>query len=98
MHRIIKSCRILKQDFEITCDIICRSAVIGLWLRIRKLTVAEIENHRKKRRIITSLIWFFSSLAVAIIVPTIGKAIAIVGALAAHFIFTFPGQLSSFVY
>lgn len=59
---------------------------------MRKLTAAEIENHKRKRRVITSLIWFFSSLGIAVIVPNIAEAIAIVGALAAHFIFTFPGK------
>ena len=71
-----------------------RSAIIGLWLKLRKLTVAQVEDYKNKRRVITSLIWFFCSLGIAVIVPTIGDAIAIVGALAAHFIFTFPGERS----
>lgn len=69
-----------------------RSAIIGLWLKIRNLTVAQVEDYRGKRRLITSLIWFFASLGIAVTVPTIAKAIDIVGALAAHFIFTFPGK------
>ncbi|XP_028392393.1 putative sodium-coupled neutral amino acid transporter 7 [Dendronephthya gigantea] len=73
------------------CQFVGRSAIIGLWCNIRKLTAAEIENYKGKRRVITSIIWFFSSLGIAVIVPTIADAIAIVGALAAHFIFTFPG-------
>ena len=59
---------------------------------MRKLTAAQVEDYKDKRRLITSLIWFFSSLGIAVIVPTIAEAIAIVGALAAHFIFTFPGK------
>jgi hypothetical protein len=70
-----------------------RSAFLGLWVKLRKLTTAEIQGWENKRRIITSLVWFFSSLGLAIVVPTIGKAIAIVGGFAAHFIFTFPGGL-----
>ena len=68
-----------------------RSAFLGLWIKLRKLKVPEVNGWENKRRIITSLVWFFASLALAIVVPTIGKAIAIVGGFAAHFIFTFPG-------
>ena len=57
-----------------------------------KLTTAEVENNESRRRKTVSLVWFFLSLALSIIVPTIGKAIAIVGGFAAHFIFTFPGD------
>ena len=73
--------------------VLFRSAFLGLWIKLRKLTVHEIEVWENKRRIVTSLVWFFSSLGLAIVVPTIGKAIAIVGGFAAHFIFTFPGGL-----
>ncbi|CAB4044355.1 Hypothetical predicted protein [Paramuricea clavata] len=75
------------------CHFVGRSAFLGLWIKLRKLTVHEIEVWENKRRIVTSLVWFFSSLGLAIVVPTIGKAIAIVGGFAAHFIFTFPGGL-----
>ena len=57
--------------------------------------MAEAEGSMNKRRIISTLVWFFTSLAISIIVPNIGKAIALVGGFAAHFIFTFPGQLFS---
>lgn len=73
------------------CHFVGRSAFIGLWIRVRRLTTAQVEGFENKRRIITSIVWFFSSLALSIIVPTIGKAIALVGGFAAHFIFTFPG-------
>ena len=59
---------------------------------MRNLTVAQVEEYKDKRRVITSVIWFFSSLGFAVVVPTIGESIAIVGAIAAHFIFTFPGE------
>ncbi|XP_028392884.1 putative sodium-coupled neutral amino acid transporter 7 [Dendronephthya gigantea] len=73
------------------CHFVGRSAFLGLWTKLRRFTTAEVEAWQNKRRIITSLIWFFSSLGLSIIVPNIGKAIAIVGGFAAHFIFTFPG-------
>ena len=71
-----------------------RSAFLGLWIKLRRLTITEVENWQNKRRIITSLVWFFSSVGLAIVVPNIGKAIAVVGGFAAHFIFTFPGKQS----
>ena len=69
-----------------------RSAFLGLWVKLRKLTADEIKGWENKRRITTSLVWFLLSLGLAIVVPNIGKAIAIVGGFAAHFIFTFPGR------
>lgn len=70
----------------------CRSAFLGLWIKLRRLSLAQVQSLQNKRRVIVSIIWFFSSLALAIVVPTIGKAIAVVGGFAAHFIFTFPGK------
>ena len=100
MHLLIRSRELTKLSLSFDQSLYSairyyfRSAVIGLWLKIRKLTAAQVEDYRNKRRVITSLIWFFSSLGIAVIVPTIADAIAIVGALAAHFIFTFPGESS----
>ena len=76
---------------SVTKFVIFRSAFLGLWIKLRRLTTAEIEVWENKRRIITSIVWFFSSLGLAIVVPNIGKAIEVVGGFAAHFIFTFPG-------
>ncbi|XP_046843458.1 putative sodium-coupled neutral amino acid transporter 7 [Xenia sp. Carnegie-2017] len=73
------------------CHFVGRSAFLGLWIKLRRLSLGQVQSLQNKRRVIVSIIWFFSSLALAIVVPTIGKAIAVVGGFAAHFIFTFPG-------
>ena len=38
-----------------------------------------------------SLLWFFGSLSLAVLIPDIGRVIQILGSLAAVFIFIFPG-------
>ena len=79
-----------------TCNFIVflyfRLAIIDLWVRIRQFTAAEVDNFIKKRHTIISVLWFLCSLAIGLFVPTIGMAIDFIGALVAHFIFTFPGQ------
>ncbi|CAF1279236.1 unnamed protein product [Adineta ricciae] len=45
-----------------------------------------------KRRVIIVCLWFFSTLAGAVFLPNISLAIHYLGALAASFIFIFPGQ------
>lgn len=45
-----------------------------------------------KRRIIIVCLWFFSTLAGAVFLPNISMAIHYLGALAASFIFIFPGR------
>ena len=60
-----------------------RDAVMGLfgW---------DIDIHVTSRTILT-IIWFFSSLVIAILVPDITPVINIMGSLSAAFIFLFPG-------
>lgn len=43
------------------------------------------------RRIVISVVWFGSTIALAIVIPNIGSVINILGSLAAIFIFVFPG-------
>ena len=44
-----------------------------------------------KRRVVIVFLWFFSTLAGAVFLPNISLAIHYLGALAASFIFIFPG-------
>lgn len=50
-------------------------------------------QHREKwGRILVSIVWFGSSLMLAVLIPDIGQVIQILGSLAAVFIFVFPGK------
>ncbi|CAF3462981.1 unnamed protein product [Rotaria sp. Silwood1] len=49
------------------------------------------EEHSIKRRIIIVCLWFFTTLVGAVFLPNISLAIHYLGALAASFIFIFPG-------
>ncbi|CAF2674038.1 unnamed protein product [Rotaria sp. Silwood2] len=49
------------------------------------------EEHTIKHRIIIVCLWFFTTLAGAVFLPNISLAIHYLGALAASFIFIFPG-------
>ena len=50
------------------------------------------ERHAKRRRIIQTLVWFTLSLLISVNVPSIGYAVALIGGLAALFIFVVPGK------
>ena len=63
----------------------------GLWIAFRRMTQEQAELYERPRRVIQTLIWFGTSLIVAIKIPTIGEAIALVGGVAALFIFLYPG-------
>ena len=55
---------------------------------------ALAEVHERQRRIIQTIVWFSLSLIVSVFVKDIGYAVALIGGLAALFIFFFPGRLS----
>ena len=69
----------------------CRSCVEGLYLTFLRMTPAVAEIHEKRRRIIQTLVWFGLSLLVSVFVKDIGYAVALIGGLAALFIFFYPG-------
>ena len=56
------------------------------------LTPEAIEAREKLRRIVMTIVWFSSSLFLAVVVPNIGVVISLLGGLAALFIFIFPGK------
>lgn len=57
-----------------------------------KSSGAVSQRHDLIRRCIISIVWFISSLLIALYVPNIAVVIDVLGALAAMFIFFFPGR------
>lgn len=68
-----------------------RAVVEGLWLRYQGLSVEEDVERERRRRVLQTLVWFLLTLLLALFIPDIGKVIAVIGGLAACFIFVFPG-------
>ena len=66
----------------------------GLYLSFFRMPPALAEVHERQRRIIQTIVWFSLSLIVSVFVKDIGYAVALIGGLAALFIFFFPGRLS----
>jgi len=66
-----------------------RAAVTSLLVKLSLFTMETTKERR--RRIVQTTIWFGLSLVLALFIPTIGKAIAMVGGLAGCFILVFPG-------
>lgn len=66
----------------------------GLYLSFFRMPPALAEVHERERRIIQTIVWFSLSLIVSVFVKDIGYAVALIGGLAALFIFFFPGTLS----
>lgn len=70
----------------------CGRAVLeGLWLRYKGVTVEEDVVMERRRRLLQTVTWFLLTLVLALFIPDIGKVIALIGGLAACFIFVFPG-------
>jgi len=57
-----------------------------------KLSPEDIAQKENSRRIVMTILWFGVSLLLAVIVPNIGVVIALLGGLAAVFVFIFPGE------
>ncbi|XP_075694355.1 sodium-coupled neutral amino acid transporter 7 isoform X2 [Rhinoderma darwinii] len=70
----------------------CGRAVLeGLWLRFTAQEAGEDPARERRRRIFQTLTWFVLTLLLALFIPDIGRVIALIGGLAACFIFIFPG-------
>ncbi|VDI40249.1 solute carrier family 38 (sodium-coupled neutral amino acid transporter), member 7/8 [Mytilus galloprovincialis] len=69
-----------------------RAALVSFWVDIRKMSLHEIEDSERNRRIIVTIVWFILTLLLAVFIPNIGVVIQILGAFAAVFIFIFPGM------
>lgn len=68
-----------------------RSCVEGLYLSFFRMSPALAEVNERRRRIVQTLVWFALSLVIALFVTDIGYAVALIGGLAALFIFFYPG-------
>ena len=68
-----------------------RTAIEGVWIEVFRLNSEIIMRHEKARRIIIVTAWFILSLLVALFIPNITVVINYLGALAATFMFIFPG-------
>lgn len=71
----------------------CGRAVLeGLWLRFHGEPVELCVERERRRRVLQTLVWFVVTLVLALFIPDIGRVIALIGGLAACFIFVFPGM------
>ncbi len=69
-----------------------RTAIEGVWIEVFHLNTETILLNEKKRRVLIVTIWFLLSLLVALFIPNITLVINYLGALAATFMFIFPGN------
>jgi len=67
-----------------------RAAVTSLLVKLS--VFAAPTSKERRRRVLQTVTWFGLSLVLALFIPTIGKAIAMVGGLAGCFILVFPGM------
>ena len=68
-----------------------RTAIESLWIKVFKLDRLEQTKFEKTRRFSIVTIWFVISLLAALFIPNITVVIRYLGALAATFMFIFPG-------
>ena len=68
-----------------------RAVLEGLWLRFHGEQVELCVRREQRRRVLQTLLWFTVTLILALFIPDIGRVIALIGGLAACFIFVFPG-------
>lgn len=68
-----------------------RTAIDSLSKESEEVIIATDARQSTKRRLLIVSLWFFSTLVGAIFLPNISIAIHYLGALAASFIFIFPG-------
>ncbi|CAF1278576.1 unnamed protein product [Adineta ricciae] len=68
-----------------------RTAIDSLSNETTASIIATDVEHSTKRRILIVCLWYFSTLTAAVFLPNISVAIHYLGALAASFIFIFPG-------
>nr|CAB3266259.1 putative sodium-coupled neutral amino acid transporter 7 [Phallusia mammillata] len=68
-----------------------RAAFITFFIKLKLFSMQPISKVEKCRRYSITFTWFFASLALALFIPNIGEAIALVGGFAGCFILVFPG-------
>ncbi|BFZ13229.1 hypothetical protein BsWGS_16268 [Bradybaena similaris] len=68
-----------------------RAALDCIWRMCWRMAPQEALKYERRRHIIMTLAWFVLTLLLSVFIPNIGVVIQILGALAAVFIFIFPG-------
>ncbi|XP_059158332.1 sodium-coupled neutral amino acid transporter 7-like [Physella acuta] len=68
-----------------------KAAFDTVWKMVWHMSPEEIIHRENNRHIATTCVWFTLTLLLSIFIPNIGVVIQILGALAAVFIFVFPG-------
>lgn len=63
-----------------------------LWATPKRGTTAVPEVHEQRGRVVLTVAWMATTLAIALFVPDIGKVIELIGGISAFFIFIFPGK------
>lgn len=83
---------LLKTYTSYPLNLFCaRTAIEGLWIEALRLDSQQIVNNEPRRRVAIVTVWFVLSLAIALFIPNITVVIHYLGALAATFMFIFPG-------
>ena len=67
-----------------------------MYLAAFRMPPSFAEINERRRRIVQTLVWFTSALIISVYVTDIQYAIALIGGLAALFIFFFPGKQIAF--
>ena len=67
-----------------------------MYLAAFRMPPSFAEINETRRRIVQTLVWFTSALIISVFVTDIQYAIALIGGLAALFIFFFPGKKIAF--
>lgn len=68
-----------------------RAGLDSLWCHFWNLSVQDSQVKEAQRRVTMTILWFLSTLILALFIPNIGIVISFLGCLAAGFIFIFPG-------
>ncbi|CAK8695631.1 unnamed protein product [Clavelina lepadiformis] len=68
-----------------------RAALLTLFVKMKLFSQNPTTKFEKVRRYLVTSVWFLTSLVLALFIPNIGQAIAVVGGFAGCFIVLFPG-------
>uniref|UniRef100_A0A8C6JY25 Uncharacterized protein n=1 Tax=Melopsittacus undulatus TaxID=13146 RepID=A0A8C6JY25_MELUD len=69
-----------------------RSVVRDVWVTPKHRAMAVPEAQEQRSRVVLTVTWMATTLAIALFVPDIGKVIELIGGISAFFIFIFPGK------
>ncbi|NXI46514.1 AVT2 protein, partial [Galbula dea] len=69
-----------------------RSVVRDVWATSKRRTTEVPEAQERRSRVVLTVTWMATTLAIALFVPDIGKVIELIGGISAFFIFIFPGK------